>query len=138
MLASGETLFYSDDNVQVTNSRLIVGGQTYAMRNITSVRGVEVTPSHAAVYALALASGVSALIAVAFIQENWKLPVGWLVLVVAIFFGVFAYFVKDSLRSKYQIWINTAGAEQRAMESRDARTVSAILDGINKAIVFRG
>lgn len=138
LLASGETLFYSDDNVQVTNARLIVGGQTYAMRNVTSVRGVEVTPSHVAVYALTLAAGVSALIAAAFLQENWKLPVGWLFIVVAIFFSVFAYFVKNSLRSTFQIWINTAGAEQRAMQSRDANTVSAILDAINRSIVSRG
>lgn len=42
---SNERTFFDRGNVTVTDSRFIVGSQTYAMRGITSVKGIEITPS---------------------------------------------------------------------------------------------
>src|SRR5687767_6795633 len=35
---AGEKVFFDEDEITVTNARFIVSGQTYSMRNITSVR----------------------------------------------------------------------------------------------------
>ena len=42
---NNETELFNGGNVIVTDLRFIVGSQTYAMRAITSVKGIEITPS---------------------------------------------------------------------------------------------
>ena len=40
-----EQEFYSDKDISVTTTRVIIGEQTYAMNGITSVRAIEEKPS---------------------------------------------------------------------------------------------
>ena len=40
-----EKIFFNEGGVTVSNSQFVVGGQTYAMSEITSMRSVKVNPS---------------------------------------------------------------------------------------------
>ena len=39
-----EKSYYGQGSVHVTNARFVVGAQTYAMRNVTSVKGITIRP----------------------------------------------------------------------------------------------
>lgn len=130
----GETVFLNEGSITVTNARFIVGSQTYAMRNITSVRGAEVPPRR-------LGANILGVIGVCFLFYAFFF--GFTQHILAGLFGatslvicVFTNLVL--LRSDFQILVNTAGGEQSAYESWDSARIARIIDALNKAIVFRG
>jgi hypothetical protein len=121
-----ETVYFDNGNVKVTNSRLIVKNQTFAMSGITSVNFVEVKP-------------------------NRLLPIGLLIggLLVpgaqhATEIGHYIVFaVPGALwlalqRSRYAIRIGSASGESQALDSKYKDFVNGVVAAINKAIIERG
>lgn len=118
-----ETVFLSENNIQVTNSRFIVNGQTYAMSNVTSVKNQREEPSILLPFVF-LVFGI-------FCMTDKKVGTG--IFLIAI--GLFIYHL---LRQTHRVVLNTAGGEVEALKSRDVDFIVRIVKALNDAIVHRG
>ena len=120
-----EQVFLNDGGVSVSNSRMMYGGQTYAMSGITSVKAFETKPSRKgpiiliAIGILALAGGKNAII-------------GALIFLA----GGIAWWV--SQKSEFSVVLTSASGETRAYTSKDGPFVNKIVNAVNEAIVHRG
>jgi hypothetical protein len=114
---SNEITFFQNGEITVTNARFVVGSHTYAMRGITSVRGLEITPGKAMPIFLII-TGLFLL----------------LVYVGIIFIGFGIYFLIKQ-KSSFAVVLTTAAGEVKAYESRDSNLVGDVLEALNQAIV---
>jgi hypothetical protein len=114
---SNETIFFQDDDILVTDARFVVGSQTYAMRGITSVRGIEITPDKAAPIFLII-TGLLLL----------------LVFVGIVFIGFGIYFLIKQ-KPKFAVVLTTSAGEVTAFVNRDSNLVGDVLEALNQAIV---
>jgi hypothetical protein len=121
-----ETVYFDNGKVKVTNSRLIVQNQTYAMSGITSVNFVEKKPNR--LLPLALLIGGLLIPGVQHATE-----VGHY-----IFFGVPGALWLALQRSRYAIRIGSASGESQALDSKYKDFVNGVVNAINKAIIERG
>jgi hypothetical protein len=120
---TGETIFFQHGNVTVTNSRFIVPGQTYAMRNVTSIKHTEKAPSRALGVIIAIA-GLLLLFAKV-----------WVFGLVLIALGVFLAW---NAKGEYDVLLHTSSGEVRAFRSANRDLVTQIVAALNQAVVFRG
>ena len=114
-----EQVFFNDDGIYVTNTRLVSSFGTFTMAQITSVR----TEQHTT-------------------QPDNTLA---LVLIIA---GLFCLFITTVIgiimmaRNKpvttYAVCVGSASGEQRAIESPDREYIDRIVQAVNQAIVARG
>lgn len=118
-----ERTFFSNGNVTVTNSRLIVDGQTYAMSNITSVAAASEKPSR--VWSVVL--GVFALLLAP--SQVWVLVLG---------LAAAAIWLWVSQKPKYWVSLSTSGGDKKAVWSHDQEWIQSIVHAVNNAIVARG
>lgn len=124
-----ETTFFNSGNVVVTNARFIVGAQTFAMRGITSVEGVEQSPSYVGpailiLFGLFMALGFtigSILLGI--------LGVGTLAL------GVWLATLRKPM---FSVVLRTAGGEVTAYESPNRSQISQIIEALNQAVISQG
>jgi hypothetical protein len=125
-----EALFFQSGDITVTNARFIIGAQTFAIRGITSVEGVE-TPAKYTGAILLAAFGVG-IISLGFIHSSFVLGIlGLLIIGAGIWLGV-------RQKPKYTIVLRTAGGEVEAYESNNRKQVSKIIEALNEAIVSQG
>lgn len=118
-----EQTFFSSGNVTVTNSRLIVDGQTYAMSNITSVAAASEKPSR--VWPIVL--GLFALFMAP--AQVWVVVIG--LAAVAVWLWV-------SQKPKYWVSLSTSGGDKKAVWSHDRDWIQSVVQAVNNAIVSRG
>jgi Family of unknown function (DUF6232) len=117
-----EQTFFEYDDVKVTSSRFITGGQTYAMSNITSVKPYEKKPSRFL--------GVVVLL-LGLIVAMSSLSVGIVMVVCA---GIYLYFQK----SIYHILLSTSAGETKALVTYQRDYLDKVIAALNDAIVARG
>lgn len=125
-----EETLYEDASCKVTTTRAIIGGTTYALANITSVKA-EVDPAKRG---LGIALAVIGGLAVAFgfgPMGNEGIAVGVVLLVAGITAVALA-------KASYHVTIGTAGGEVHALTSRDKLVVQRVTAALNEAIVKRG
>lgn len=121
-----EKTYYTNGKVTVTNSRLIMPAQTYAMSGITSVKFEEIKPKR--MLPIVLLIGCMLIVkkmpeANAFVWAFFALPgLIWL--------GI--------QKSQFSVTLSSASGESRALTSKDAKFVRSIIDAINQAIIERG
>jgi len=120
-----ETSFYNGNGVTVTNTRVVVPSQTYAMSNVTSVRFAEIKPNRwfpvgAILLGFILAAGGKGSI--------WH----FLVLMLP---GIIWLALQKTM---FAVALSTAAAESRVLRSRDRAFIESVVEAINKAIVSRG
>lgn len=127
--AQAENFIYQDQLVTITNARAILGGTTYAVRNITSVRHTkEPGPMWLVLFALSVALLGGALLDVV---PTIGVPLALL--------GALGAIVAFILRKpKHWVSIGTAGAEFRAIFSYDPAWTTTVVDALNNAIISRG
>jgi hypothetical protein len=118
-----EQQIYSDGNVHVSTTRLIVFGVTYPLSNVSSVRLFKEGPNNGWGY-ISVIMGFLVLVA-----QQWL----WGILLIAL--GVFIFV---AVKAKYTMLIGSAGGEKAALQSPSAPYVQDIVDKINEAIVARG
>jgi Family of unknown function (DUF6232) len=116
-----ERVFLSEEGVVVSNARFSHGGQTYAMANITSVKG---TRDGVGLWPLALIIGL------------FILPAGGGTMVFGLLMVALAI-AAIWLRSSYVV-LHTSGGEQRALSSRNRDFVAKVVGALNEAIIHRG
>lgn len=121
---TNEKIFFQDANVTVTQSRFIVDGKTYAMRNISSVSNYRIVKSKA-IPVLITAIGILCLF------DNALRGYGAIMALVG---GIWWYLLKD----EYSVRINSNSGESNAFRSKDEYYVQTIVDAVANAIVFRG
>ena len=126
-----ETEFFHDGDVIVTNARLIVQNQTYVMRNITSVRAIQLDPSPAGPLILFLVGAFAGLT-----LGCGGVAVGALLLWIASAAGAAFFF--SQLKPTYALLIMTLGREVRAMESDNAELISEVVAALNESIMMQG
>src|SRR5581483_3605158 len=118
-----EKEFFRHDDVTVTNSRLIVGAQTFAMSNITSVKASQDSPNRTWPVVI-LVFGLIALFANSFGM--------------AIMFGVIGGFWLALQKNYYHVALTTAGGETKALTSNQQQYIEEVVKALNEAIVHRG
>ncbi len=118
-----EVSYYNEGPVQVSSARFVVATQTYAIRNVTSVKGTTIWPGRIAPIAFALL-GIALILTL-----NPVAIILGLCLVGSC--SLLLYYRKPT----HAVVLATAGGEIRAYESSNADKISRILDALNQAIV---
>lgn len=124
-----ETVLYQDSAVTVTNARVVFGGTTYALANITSVRS----------YGIARPLGLFILpimvfaMGLVFFSAEWQTVGATFIGIGAAIFAGFVYLVKPS----FAVRIGTSGSEVDAIVSKDFAWVDTVVRAINEAIIAR-
>jgi hypothetical protein len=122
-----ENVLFKRGDVTVTNSRFIVGSQTYAIRNITSVK-VEKLDSNEQQPGLWIFLGVIGVLFGAF-DKSWTIVLGGLAVAA---FG--AYSTLNRKKMIYSVVLTTASGEVKACTSEDGKHIGSIVKGLNDAI----
>ncbi len=118
-----EKTFFEYEDVRVTNSRFMVGSQTFALGNITSVKASEQSPNRLWPVGFAVV-GVICLIAQAVPAGIFFLAVG----------GIWWFLQK----SNFHVLLTTAGGETTALTSKQREYIQKVVQALNDAIVARG
>ena len=117
-----ERTFFEQGDVKVTNARFISNGQTYAMRNVTSVKPFEQKPPRAmGVIAALIGLGVMA-------SGNFMFGVMALAAGLAVLFLI---------KPIYHVLLATSSGETRALKTKDRNYVNQVIQAINDAMVHR-
>lgn len=119
-----ERTFFQYEDITVTNSRFMVGSQTFAMSNITSVKASKQEPNRFWPIAL-IVFGVLALVANANI---------WVVVLIG-GSGIAWLLMQNTM---YHIMLTTAGGETSALSSKQREYIKKVVHALNEAIVARG
>jgi hypothetical protein len=120
-----EQVYFQQGEISVTNARLIVGVQIFALRMVTSTRAEQENPSRVWPAILILA-GVSVFVA-NLIPFNLGAILGLAIFVAGIWHAV---------RSKptFSVVLTAAHGEVTAYRSKNREFVSQIIQALNKAI----
>ena len=136
---SGETEYFSDDNVVITNSRALFQGKMYPLANVTSVEISEIPGSHIPKW-LGVVIAVSAVVVLVWVSdESWLfryfmyVMVGFMGLI-----GVAASFGLGGTNARWVLKIVSASGEANALVSEDRGYIEKIVAAINRAIIHRG
>ena len=121
-----EKIFYQDQHVLVTDSRIILNGTTYALRNVASVEMVRIHKKTPMLLGLVILVGIGLII---FASWGTKL-FGALCLV-----GAF-YWIK-SLADEYSVRINSNAGFADGLVSKSPDYINTIVAAINEAIISR-
>lgn len=113
------------ENVLVTTARVVLGGQTFAMSGITSVRAGHIEPKWSGVL-LAVLAGL-----MFFLMGGAALFLGVACLVLAVLMG------KDK-KTRHKVILVTSAGEQSGLETEDGALVLSVVRAISDAIVARG
>ncbi len=117
-----EKIFFSYDDVKVTSSRFISGGQTFAMNNITSVKSVEQKPKR-------FWAGLLIFFGLCSLPSSWQTGV------VIIGASVIYMFLQ---KTKFHVMLATAGGETSALTTYQKDYLDQVVAALNEAIVYRG
>jgi hypothetical protein len=122
---ASERVFYASQGVTVTISRFIVGNQTFAMRNISSVRMKRLRPSR-------VASGLGLFIGLvcAISKDDGARWFG-------VFLSIVMILILIAQATRYAVVLTASSGEVRALASTDRQSISEIVGAINEAIVAR-
>jgi hypothetical protein len=130
-MAEQEITYFQEGGTTVTNSRAILGNQTFAMANTTSVSMHKEEPKRLRWILLIILGLMGA------IQVNTP-NVPTLFWGLSILVAAFSVFELVTAKPKYSVVIGSACGETHAMDSIDKDYISKVVGAINEAIVRRG
>ena len=131
-----EQTFFSSENVTVTQARFIVGGQTYAMQGVTSVRRSLVQPSKFWPIITLLLGVIAVLVSFALFSNS--IGAGIVFLLIGAGFIAGGVFWLRSLKATHFVILNSASGESRALWSKNEPYIAQVVDALNNAIIARG
>ncbi len=117
-----ERTFFEYEDVKVTNSRFISGGQTYVMSNVTSVKPLEQKPSR-------LGGILLLLLGVGVLATNFIF--GLCIAAAA------AYYLYQQ-KTVFHILLSTSAGETKALVTYQRDYLNKVIGALNDAIVSRG
>ena len=121
-----EEVILKGAGVMVSNSRVILGGTTYSLRNITSVRTSKSRPSYAGPTVLVLLAAVCLFSAMGG-DSTGALIFGIVALILGVIWAT-------QLKPIGNLIISSASGEVKALTSKDLTYVQKIARAINDAI----
>jgi hypothetical protein len=124
-----EEIIYTDTNVSVSTSRVIISGTTYALRNITSVK-MTFTPAKQGCAIAVIILGV--LWAIGIMGSKGGVAPALIIGAIVVTGGVFWY---RAAKPDYHVSIASSAGERPAMTHKDKAYIEKIVDAINEAIV---
>jgi multisubunit Na+/H+ antiporter MnhC subunit len=124
-----EEIIYTDTNVSVSTSRVIISGTTYALRNITSVKMTFTPAKQGCAIALIIVGALGALGGLA--SKDGVVPA---LIVGAIVIGLGVLWFRAA-KPDYHVTIASSSGEGNALTARDKGYIKKIVDAINEAIV---
>lgn len=131
-----EKVFLDAGAVKVTNTRFVVGNQTYAMASVNSVKTTktDVTPSTSlAVWMVA----IGAVWLLAHLISDWKDLAGHLFPAAILCAG--GWWIKQTKQVfEYKLVLTTSSGETTALKSRKSDDVEPVERAITDAIIYRG
>jgi hypothetical protein len=132
-----EQIFLNENNVFVSNTRVILHGTTYATANITSVAKRR-TPANTGCAVILIVFGVMAVLVAltGFAGDNPGGAFGGLVISGAILAA--GIFWLRSLKPTYHVYLASASAERHGLSSQDQALVDRVTNAISDAITYRG
>ena len=128
-----EKVFFEYEDVKVTNSRFVTGGQTFAMNNVTSVKTHNETPSRwpgILVVFIGFSAAFNALV-VGLSVDFKMLSVGIAIIAAA---GYYLYQQKVT----YHVMLTTSGGETSALKTHQLEYITKVVGALNEAIIHRG
>lgn len=128
-----EETIYSDNAVAVTNTRVIILGTTYALRNITSVRMTYTPPRVLGTILLLIFGLIILLTGVLSIHTNAPAPIGVYLIGGAMVVGAILMMV--TAKTSYHVNLSSAAGEVHALTSKKRAYIEQIVASINKAFV---
>ncbi len=127
---SDEKVFFKQSGITITNARFIVDSQTFAIRNITSVKAERVKQDNAGL--------------------GWMVGIGMLLVLIGlggsgagfIIFGVLlaglGFVLIWKQKDLYAVSLATSAGEVKAYKCEDKQLISGIVAGLNDAITHNG
>ena len=123
---SEERVLFQKSGIFVSNSRFVVASQTFAMRNITSVRVGKETPA-IAVPGFLILLGI-ALALIGFISGG--VPLG----VIGVAFLVIGVYWAWNKKDIFKVVLTTNAGDVVAYESYDAQHIADVVKSLNDSI----
>jgi uncharacterized integral membrane protein len=127
-----EERIYLDNVVAVTTTRVIIGGTTYALRNITSVK-MTYAPPQIGWPLLLLILGLFFLGLSVLFPRNEGTPIIAYIFLGAWIAGAILWMVMT--KTRFHVDISSASGEIHALTSKDKAYIERIVLSINEAIV---
>ena len=124
-----ESTFFQSGDIAVTNARFIVGAQTFAMRGITSVQGVETPATYVGPVILALLGLIMA-------ASLFNGSIGLGIVGVLILAADICIFIRR--KTTFAVVLRTAGGEVTAYQSTNREHIAQIIRALNEAIISHG
>ena len=118
-----EQIFFDDENITVTNARVICGGETYVINNITSVKTLVEDPNRLG-WIILLLSGL-------FISAYFEF------IIFGLLIAIVAAFVLYRQKPTYHLILTTSAGQARALLTTQRHYIDEITAAINQAIVYR-
>ena len=117
--------FFQDNDVLITQSRIVIFGKTYAMRNISSVSITQESK---------LFLKISSIIMLIFALSGFFLK-EYLIGIIAL--GIAVIMLLNS-KDEYIVVISSNSGDNNALKSKNRDYIESIIAAINEAIIFRG
>jgi Family of unknown function (DUF6232) len=128
-----EGKIYFDNVVAVTTTRVIVGGTTYALRNITSV-SMTFTPPRVLGLILLLFVGLIIFFVGEFLSYGGSSPAAVIAFIAAGLIVCGTIFEMCRAKSTYHVCLASAAGEIHALSSKNRAYIEQIVVSINTAI----
>lgn len=120
-----DKIFFQDNDVLITQSRIVIFGKTYAMRNISSVSITQESK---------LFLKISSTIMLVFALSGFFLK-EYLIGLIAL--GIAVIMLLNS-KDEYIVVISSNSGDNNALKSKNRDYIESIIEAINEAIIFRG
>jgi hypothetical protein len=134
---TSEHVFLDDSNIYVSNTKIILGGTTYATANITSVSKRFTPASKGCAIAL---TAIAALMTLGSLGPLFSKDFGTGLIMFLICGALAAGGVAwlRSLKPTYHVILASASGQQEGMSSKDHDLVNRVISAITNAITHRG
>lgn len=131
-----EHVFLNEGSLFVSNSRVVVGGTTYSLANITSVRKDVTPPNRGCAISLVALAAFIVLSSLAALTQD--LGLGLVVLLMGCGLGALGMLWFRSLKPAFHVMAASASGEIQALSSKDEKLVDRVVSALSEAIVYRG
>lgn len=132
-----EHVFLNENNIYVSNTKVILHGTTYATANITSV-AKRMTPASTGCATLLIVAGALAVLGtvVSFASSPATGDLPSILMAAGVLIAGIVWL--RSLKPTYHVFLASASAERQGLSSQDDALVSRVTTAITDAITHRG